>query len=55
VSPTSSTITSARRRTATDVLRVALTDASGAGLASGLRLSISAWPYTMEDLEKATT
>jgi beta-galactosidase len=40
----------------TDVRWVALTDASGRGLlASGLPLlSVSAWPYTMEDLEKAT-
>jgi beta-galactosidase len=40
----------------TDVRWVALTDATGAGLlASGLPLlSVSAWPYTMEDLEKAT-
>jgi beta-galactosidase len=40
----------------TDIRWVALTDASGAGLlASGLPLlSVSAWPYTMEDLEKAT-
>jgi beta-galactosidase len=40
----------------TDVRWVALTDASGAGLlASGLPLlGVSAWPYTMEDLEKAT-
>ena len=40
----------------TDVRWVALTDADGAGLlASGLPLlSVSAWPYTMEDLEKAT-
>jgi beta-galactosidase len=35
---------------------VALTGADGSGLlASGLPLlSVSAWPYTMEDLEKAT-
>jgi len=40
----------------TDVRWVALTDAGGRGLlASGLPLlSVSAWPYTMEDLEKAT-
>ena len=40
----------------TDVRWVALTDAGGSGLlASGLPLlSVSAWPYTMEDLEKAT-
>jgi beta-galactosidase len=40
----------------TDVRWLALTDASGSGLlASGLPLlSVSAWPYTMEDLEKAT-
>jgi beta-galactosidase len=40
----------------TDVRWVALTDSSGAGLlASGLPLlSVSAWPYTMDDLEKAT-
>jgi beta-galactosidase len=40
----------------TDVRWLALTDASGAGLlASGLPLlSVSAWPYTMEDLERAT-
>ena len=40
----------------TDVRWVALTDAGGSGLlASGLPLlSLSAWPYTMEDLEKAT-
>ena len=40
----------------TDVRWLALTDASGAGLlASGLPLlSVSAWPYTMDDLEKAT-
>jgi beta-galactosidase len=39
----------------TDVRWVALTDAGGVGLlASGLPLlSVSAWPYTMEDLEKA--
>jgi beta-galactosidase len=39
----------------TDVRWLALTDASGAGiLASGLPLlSVSAWPYTMDDLEKA--
>ncbi len=40
----------------TDVRWVALTDADGSGLlAFGLPLlSVSAWPYTMEDLEKAT-
>jgi beta-galactosidase len=40
----------------TDVRWVALTDATGSGLlASGLPLlSVSAWPYTMEDLESAT-
>jgi beta-galactosidase len=40
----------------TDVRWVALTDAAGSGLlASGFPLlSVSAWPYTMEDLEKAT-
>ncbi|HEY6552147.1 MAG TPA: beta-galactosidase small subunit, partial [Vicinamibacteria bacterium] len=40
----------------TDVRWVALTDAGGAGLlASGLPLlSVSAWPYSMDDLEKAT-
>jgi beta-galactosidase len=40
----------------TDVRWVALTGADGRGLlASGLPLlSVSAWPYTMEDLEKAT-
>jgi beta-galactosidase len=40
----------------TDVRWVALADAAGAGLlAPGLPLlSASAWPYTMEDLEKAT-
>ena len=40
----------------TDVRWVALTGADGSGLlASGLPLlSVSAWPYTMEDLEKAT-
>ncbi|HSD29859.1 MAG TPA: beta-galactosidase small subunit, partial [Vicinamibacteria bacterium] len=40
----------------TDVRWVALTDASGAGLlATGIPLlSVSAWPYTMQDLEKAT-
>jgi beta-galactosidase len=40
----------------TDVRWVALTDAKGAGLlASGLPLlSVSAWPYTMNDLERAT-
>lgn len=39
----------------TDVRWVALTDASGAGLlAIGLpHLSVSAWPYTMDDLERA--
>jgi beta-galactosidase len=40
----------------TDVRWIALTGADGRGLlASGLPLlSVSAWPYTMEDLEKAT-
>jgi beta-galactosidase len=40
----------------TDVRWIALTDGSGAGLlASGLPLlSVSAWPYTMADLEAAT-
>jgi beta-galactosidase len=40
----------------TDVRWVALTDADGAGLlASGMPLlSVSAWPYTMQDLEAAT-
>jgi beta-galactosidase len=40
----------------TDVRWVALTDARGAGLlASGLPLlSVSAWPYTMQQLEAAT-
>jgi beta-galactosidase len=40
----------------TDVRWVALTGADGRGLlASGLPLlSVSAWPYTMEDLEKGT-
>jgi beta-galactosidase len=40
----------------TDVRWVALTDASGIGLlASGLPLlSVSAWPYSMDELEKAT-
>jgi beta-galactosidase len=39
----------------TDVRWLALTDRGGAGLlASGLPLlSVSAWPYTMEDLERA--
>jgi len=40
----------------TDVRWVTLTDARGDGLlAAGMpTLSVSAWPYTMEDLEKAT-
>ncbi|HYN02545.1 MAG TPA: glycoside hydrolase family 2 TIM barrel-domain containing protein [Vicinamibacteria bacterium] len=40
----------------TDVRWIALTGADGTGLlASGLpHLSVSAWPYTMEDLETAT-
>lgn len=40
----------------TDVRWIALTDAGGTGLlAVGLpHLSVSAWPYTMEDLEAAT-
>ena len=40
----------------TDVRWVTLTDADGDGLlAAGMPLlSVSAWPYTMEDLEKAT-
>ena len=39
----------------TDVRWLTLTDSSGAGLlAVGMPLlSISAWPYSMEDLEKA--
>jgi beta-galactosidase len=40
----------------TDVRWIALTDAGGAGLlAVGLpQMSVSAWPYTMQDLETAT-
>lgn len=42
----------------TDVRWMALTDKNGFGLLvsdiGGTNLSISAWPYTMEDLEKAT-